>query len=1515
MAGLFENPNPVASNVLPLEDEKEKTTSMIKSISQVQPQQGVEEESVETSAEEKPVAVVSDAVEVQELPPLASDKGVVKEEVETPVKEVIEEEPLEDTALSDEDIAAWDAATAPDYAPLTEEELRDDQPELPVDKEAEGWARWRAELDIENAYEDYLYESVRDTDITTDEVQAQRDGEHDTRELMAIGQGLLSGFNNTVDAIEAGLNVLGANVEWDPAFELRDDLTKVENRYKIGGEVGLLVGLTFLGGGFLGASRLTAGTLGVLRTAGVPQKAASFMASTVGWMPAEMVAAQLVLKPDQARLVDMIAEQMGLPEDIRDSIKRDPLDSESHKRLMNFAKDAGDSVIGATIFKSATSILKIIGGGLKRSRAAALKGTNYNVAREMSGKGTDPRSQINALEDFLYQRGATLREMTLMRKAHLGGAKVEDLAIKNGTTVKVVTDEALNNQETARRILGRSVIEANQKGMTASKALKESKSLAAIEVRPGVTQLDEVVDGFTSGQLDKLLKQSDRTPQEQMVKNGFWSGVSRKMGLEGKESVISNSWDLHLKPTIGFDATRGMKQFEEMVYGSSSSSQGMVRGLKAGQTGISNRSGALSESLLSTIHTRTLQLLGKGSQYKPTISTSYDNMSGVAREMEDGVSFANIPGRNDITPDTMDDVLSFMQAMNIKTVSTTRVNAAVKPHWMNGTAEHIKNLAKGENRSPGFYNAVEDVRELLVTIARMEHTHGLKSADDLKRMLNSDVVDGINHYFPTEAVRGTAKKSSVKSKGGVPQSAGTMESTGNLSSELLHPVEAIYNRVFRVVRASELNKVKQAHVRELEIMRKSSDPARVELANRVSVRVGGKEWKNDKAFLATVKKELKESIDQGEVALTHTADTPDALLSAYGNLRSLKHGDNTYDVVFFNGKPNLYRVMDPAMQNALKAIGPQVPTTIHPLFNNIVVKPVKALTSLKAKAITYLPSFVAPAQFREFVTSSVFSTQTKVPGKAYLTGIWQGNKMIADALNGGFNVNNTAFSAASRELFKAADLGSGKDKILAEMMGKQANIAVRSHVAYRNTINRLEVSAKLGEISLALKNGMSPQDAAYMGNQMMNFNRKSTSTVVNTAADLMFFLKPSAIGITKMAETMVERPLTAGVYIGGYMGFEMGAAKIRELYPEHDDMSEWAKAINTQLPNLKNGMADMPQLMKALFAGDPSIAPELDPDIPYWNWFGAHELATTGKLTADLVNIGAEFLTDEHTSNDSVQKAIWRFTKATFGVFDPNSADILQLRSLATNKDRWGMPITNSSFSTRKDLTRNYDHNTRPTAVLFSRMLKKLGLNVQPTKLDWGLEWLLPGAGEYVLNVMDAGASEITGVSRLQQKAGGRDRGITPMYLWDSLKARLQVGRAEMNNNRSALFSIQNGLKQIQRAVQTEAGHSAKDLFLNDVLKMTMRVADGSEVLLGAVFPVIRPITKEINDLRDAKLRVTNRTDEFVNYTDQQATDTLSHFDMLQEEFARDAIDYLAAHDLLKDFDFMETYVSGRKTK
>ena len=482
------------------------------------------------------------------------------------------------------------------------------------------------------------------------------------------------------------------------------------------------------------------------------------------------------------------------------------------------------------------------------------------------------------------------------------------------------------------------------------------------------------------------------------------------------------------------------------------------------------------------------------------------------------------------------------------------------------------------------------------------------------------------------------------------------------------------------------------------------------------------------------------------------------------------------------------------------------------------------------------------------------------------------------------------------------------------MLGKQANIAARSHTAYRNTVNRLEVSAKLGEISIALKNGMSPQDAAYLGNQLMNFNRRSTSNVVNTAADLMFFLKPSAIGVTKMAETMVERPLTAGVYIGGYMGFEMGAAKLRELYPEQDDMQEWAKSVNTQLPNLKNGMADMPQLMKALFAGDPSIAPELDPDIPYWNWFGAHELATTGKLTTDLVNIGAEFLTDEHTSNDSVQRALWRFTKASFGVFNPNTADILQLKSLATNKDRLGNPITKSSFSTRKDVTRNYDANTRPTAVLFSQMLKEVGLNVQPTKLDWGLEWLLPGAGEYVLNVMDAGASKLTGVPRLTQKLGGKDRGITPAYLWGSLAARIQVGRAEMSNNRSALYAVENGLRQVQLAVKTELGHSATKS-LDNISKMTIRVADGSEVLLGEVFRILPRVNEEREKLKEYKLKLLGRKEEFVNYTDEQVTNTLSGIDADEERLARETIDHLSKYNLLDDLEFMETHVSGRKTK
>lgn len=1439
---------------------------------------------------------------IQTLPSVVpAPSPELPEEVDIPVdvNPPIEEAPLEETTFDPLENVVDDTIvpfTKPEYSDedisFIDNLLMDTQPEETEYPDFLQEAFRRAEIDKDR--EDYFFNrNLEETILAT----AKRDAvesDKDTRIGLALLEGVKSSVNQIGDFAEFALNT-----EFDPIFELRDDLTKTEEIWKTGGEIAFFLGTMAVGGAVAGATKVAQGTYAALRTAGVGQKTARVMAASAKWLPVELGVSQLLLSPEDDRLIDLLLDKTGAPEDLRKQIKNDPLNEEGHNRLRNLAKDAADTTIAASILAGTGGILKIIGRGFKRSRANALKNNkDFNVNKEMTGQGSSNRSQVSALEDYLLEEGYTIEEIVEnIRRPYESGVPVKELAAKVNTTVEEMTARAKTDRDASKRILGRHLMEDVQ-GLRPEIAIQSARDLSKIESKTsGRTLLDDMNDAMTAKQTDDILAKAGISSEVQAAKNGW---VSDTLGLE--KSSLSSWWDLHVQPTLGFDSFKGLKNLGKNVYGVDITAKGLLKAKEKGIDGIASSSGALSEDLISTTSTRLTQVFSKGDVYQPTISAAYDDITERALVLADQESFGNILSRNELTATEAQDLLDYMTAKSIE-ISSKR-----KPHFMVNTEQYREWLAKGEGRSAQFYNALEDMRKFLTIGLKYEYHHGLKSAQDVRNILSSDLDEfGKSWYFPKETVSDVPKAVKTNTKAGklATTKKGIRGLEGNIGTELKSAQERLFNLQARSIQAAETNKIKQKLYQEVTTLQQSTVASRKALGEEIAVKVNSSQWKKDVEFKKHLKDNLEQALKEGTTdnidpkILEQFGKNPDSvtmedLVRAYGSIKPAKVGDAFYDVVFHDGKPTVWKIKDPALKQAVEALGPQKVLELGKTGEWLLGK-TAALTKFKASLITKTPAFVIPAQLREMISSSLFSTQSNIPGKTYLTGLLKGGQALQEAMNGGFSISNTRYKAAADHLFRAAEAGGTiKERTLATMMGEQANYLMKGARAYNDIVNRLEVSAKLGEIVGAVEKGMTPREAAFLGNQLMNFSRKSASAKVNLIADHMLFAKPSMIGISKMGEAIIGNPKTAATFIGGYVATDMALDRVNSLYPESKSLPEWSTLLNTMVPNLQDWNR-WPELVDAAIKGDPSLAPPLDKKLPFFVIFGAHEVATTAKLTKDFAYLAAEAFSGEQTTNDTISKAVGRFLEGTFGVYGTVPDILVPFYSIGiTGKDNLGRQIVPEGFSTFGDVSTQYNENTRPLAVGFSELLESYGMSAQPNNIDFLLNWALPGVGEYALNVGDALVDE-TQITR----EGGRSKTANPVeYLWDSLKARITVGYGELAQAKTTIYQLQSNLREIQQSLEVQAERDPRDVYHEEIANRLIKVSDGNEALMEQVFPVVAATTEQLKLYNRAKVKLLNRTDEFSGYTDQQVQEELTTMDKVTEEIARNAIQYLSKYDL-----------------
>lgn len=1413
---------------------------------------------------------------------------------------------------------------------VPEEELQIDYESMgrlleEVDSSEEGkydtpfWENLVKGVEYNDAVDKYYFDKTIEEGYEERKAQAAEVVEDDTRVWMALSEGGKELANNAVDFIDWGLH-LGED-KWEPLFEMRDDLTEAEEWIKTGSEVGGFIGTTLAVGAGLAAalpvaavSTVAVGIYSTLRAARIAPSIARFLTISAKWLPAELLTAQALLKPEDARLIDMVFGESEIPTRLQNEFKENPLDNKTHQRILNLAKDATDTAMATAILGPFAGALKIVGKRFTRNSAEFLKesGTG-NLAKEMVGLGATRRSKVSSLEEYLSANGMTLKEIE--EKVGVPASKntpFNEIVKAVDVDIEEVIKRATDDPAVQKRILARNLME-DQLGNSPTQSLAK---LRAMDGQPSkFVDGDSLIDDINNklaGDQDEFLRRAAKSDLDQSVSNG-----SAKEIRPNKPSVLSNWWDWKVKPLL-FDSGKPFKNLDTLTYGKIADGGVVEAVTRGGFKGYANLSGQLVDNFVTTVHTRMDSILGK---FHPTTSTRYNQADGIAHTYTDVDGFAGIKTNNKLSDDDMLDMLDYYTAKSIDSASRRSTQ------FWKGTKEYDAWMAKGEGKSDAWWNGVEDLRKLLEVSAKSEFNHGLLDEKSLSRILRSDVgEDGKSWFFPREA-EGHPVSSTNKSK--VPEfvalemkSASSIKALkGNTGSPLLDSRERLFNHFYRSVSRVEMQKIKQSTYSTLEDLR-AAGGIKKDAADRIAMKVKSEDWKGMVEFKASLKEDLTKAIKTGnleDLDVRVLDDLPNVkaiddmttedMFKVLGNLKSYKVGDNMYDVVYYKGKPTVYQVFDPAMRDALNSLGPQQIEGLGK-WGEKFFGFTRTLTKIKGALITKTPTFIAPAQLREMISSSVFSQTTRVPSLAYLRGVTKANEIMAAAQNGGLGLDNTRLNAVSDAFGMAARASMGtKERAYVRMMDGQVNALKKGYIKYSDLVNRIEMSPKLGELSQAIKMGMNPQDASNAANNIMNFSRRSSSPKVQLLADHMLFLKPSVIGMSKLAETAVEHKFRTGIFLGGYMAGDMAVDHLlAEYYPEvKASIPEYSTMINTVTPNLAD-WSQLPQLVEAIIKQDPSIAPALDKERPLLVNFGAHESATVSKLGKDIIYNTIEYLAGDKATNDSITRAVGRFMKGSFGIFGTVPDILAPIWHLGfTGKDNFGRDIVSNRMSDVGDHSTQFTANTRPSSVTFAKVLNKMGLDVYPSQLDWLGNWLLPGAGELALN----GADALVGGGQKLTPPGSRSKSANPIeYFKEALAGRFFMGHKELSAARTAMHQLNGVIQGLKLNLENQ---SATNFFDTNIQGRAITLANGNEGLIDDIFPHLAAAKSSMDWFRKQRTMIELGHPKYAHLKDDdEKEEYLNALHKEEEGVAYEAYVRLKAYDMEAAAEFLGPVMINR---
>ena len=309
-----------------------------------------------------------------------------------------------------------------------------------------------------------------------------------------------------------------------------------------------------------------------------------------------------------------------------------------------------------------------------------------------------------------------------------------------------------------------------------------------------------------------------------------------------------------------------------------------------------------------------------------------------------------------------------------------------------------------------------------------------------------------------------------------------------------------------------------------------------------------------------------------------------------GTFKQVQGGvDATFDIVYRNGKSEVYEILSPELKEAYVSFGTRTPTMIE---QNWITGAANWLSRISSRAITYSPPFVAFNIIRDTLAgtvNSVFGIVNRdgvgfIPGFSTARGLYtsykSNNEYRKALINGlGYSSRTDSEKIVTQSIDDVLKYGKGPEtKAYVSSLKKVSELALGLPVwrKYANFVSKVEYATRLGEYKLAKAAGLSDVAASFLGREVAtDFGMKGSNRVLNFLSRNTMFLNAGLQGIYRTGRLFFEGGVKDRARVVATIGATIIAPEVYLYYGNKDlrqykELDERIKQLNYCIPTFKD---------------------------------------------------------------------------------------------------------------------------------------------------------------------------------------------------------------------------------------------------------------------------------------------------------------------------------------------------------
>ena len=299
------------------------------------------------------------------------------------------------------------------------------------------------------------------------------------------------------------------------------------------------------------------------------------------------------------------------------------------------------------------------------------------------------------------------------------------------------------------------------------------------------------------------------------------------------------------------------------------------------------------------------------------------------------------------------------------------------------------------------------------------------------------------------------------------------------------------------------------------------------------------------------------------------------------------------DIVFRNGKQEMYEITNPNLAEIFKGLGEAGGNRLIKMFGETGI--FSRYARIAAQAITYSPPFVAFNVIRDTLAGAINSafgiTSRALPNKigyipvgttvkGYIGAVRQTQQFKEALINGmGYSSRAETEALQPRALSKMIEQGSRLNvdttltnyytNYLTKAFGPLRKYGSYGWRQYKNLVQSAEYATRLGEYQLARSAGFSEIGAAFAGREVAtDFGMRGSNALLNAINRNTMFLNASLQGLYRTGRAFTEHPARAlAMVTATIVSPTIALYHLNSQHPEYSKVPNQVKQLNYLIPN------------------------------------------------------------------------------------------------------------------------------------------------------------------------------------------------------------------------------------------------------------------------------------------------------------------------------------------------------------